>query len=135
MARKRLIQLTASSASPGNAIFWLCCIPFSTCTSSTFFACIIFLPLHCEHLSLSLMTSPVTLWVQFHLNINWISLFIEWRLEKQTRCSKNLIHGIQYRYAEHAGPCQVLLVGYLSLIQYPGNHNIYQNFHFLNLSW
>lgn len=49
---------TASSASPVNVIFWPCCIPFSTWTSSSFLSCTTFCPLHCPHLSFSLMVSP-----------------------------------------------------------------------------
>ncbi len=49
---------TASSASPSKVIFCPCCIPFSTCTSSTFLSCTTFCPLHCPHLSFSLITSP-----------------------------------------------------------------------------
>lgn len=51
-------RLTASSASPSKTIFWPCCIPFSTCTSSTFFSWETLFPLHWLHLSFSLMTSP-----------------------------------------------------------------------------
>ena len=54
-------QHTASSASPGNVIFCPFCIPFSTTTSSTFFSWTTFSPLHCWHLSLSLIVSPVPL--------------------------------------------------------------------------
>ncbi len=65
---------TASSASPWNVIFCPCCIPFSTCTSRVFLSCTTFWPLHCPHLSFSLITSParknttrtLSLYVWFH---------------------------------------------------------------------
>ena len=49
---------TASSASPRNSIFWLCCMPRSTTTSRIFLSCTTLFPWHCGHLSFSLMTWP-----------------------------------------------------------------------------
>ena len=57
-ARAALRIRTASSASPRNTIFWLCCMPRSTTTSRIFLSCTTLLPWHCGHLSLSLMTCP-----------------------------------------------------------------------------
>ena len=51
---------TASSASPRNTIFWLCCMPRSTFTSRIFLSCTVLLPRHCGQRSFSLMTWPAS---------------------------------------------------------------------------
>ena len=51
-------ERTASSASPRNTIFWLCCMPRSTFTSRIFLSCTVLLPRHCGQRSFSLMTWP-----------------------------------------------------------------------------
>mmetsp|Transcript_2526 Transcript_2526/g.9760 ORF Transcript_2526/g.9760 Transcript_2526/m.9760 type:complete len:314 (+) Transcript_2526:2707-3648(+) len=49
----------ASSASPWNTIFWLFTMPFSMCTSRTFFSWTTFWAWHWPHLSFSEITWPV----------------------------------------------------------------------------
>ena len=57
-AAGRRRERTASSASPRNTIFWLCCMPRSTFTSRIFLSCTVLLPRHCGQRSFSLMTWP-----------------------------------------------------------------------------